>query len=162
MNFRPIQYEHQKNWTTPKGVPVEPLKNEHGEKLCLMCDNQASKQLAEHGLYLCVRCLDFTQNIAAYVERDGFGFKTWGVKKQGEKSIIKKKTVPKSLRQKVLERDNHECLCCGGKENLTIDHIIPQHYVCMNELDNLQTLCKPCNSKKGIYIFNYLKKRVGQ
>jgi 5-methylcytosine-specific restriction endonuclease McrA len=55
----------------------------------------------------------------------------------------------KTLRKQVFERDNYTCQSCGVKENLTIDHIIPVSKGGSNHLDNLQTLCGSCNSKKG-------------
>jgi 5-methylcytosine-specific restriction endonuclease McrA len=42
-----------------------------------------------------------------------------------------------------------QCLKCGTKENLTLDHIKPLIKGGLNTLDNLQTLCGYCNSKKG-------------
>ena len=61
----------------------------------------------------------------------------------------------RKIRNFILKRDNYKCLCCGVNHNLTIDHIIPIHKGGKNELSNLQTLCKSCNSKKGIKIIDY-------
>lgn len=48
------------------------------------------------------------------------------------------------------------CLCCGTIENLVIDHIIPR---CLeqssNDINNLQVLCRSCNSKKGASTIDY-------
>lgn len=54
------------------------------------------------------------------------------------------------FRLKIFERDNYTCVKCGEKtRDLIGDHIIPiaiggEEY----ELDNVQTLCKPCNKIK--------------
>lgn len=41
------------------------------------------------------------------------------------------------------------CAFCASPENLTIDHIIPIFKGGLNELDNLQYLCRPCHNKKS-------------
>lgn len=50
----------------------------------------------------------------------------------------------------------NKCICCG-KSNviLTVDHIIPLVKGGMNTIDNLQPLCKSCNSKKGTKIIDF-------
>ena len=58
-------------------------------------------------------------------------------------------TIPLSLRWEVWERDNFTCKNCGLRRNLTIDHIIPVSKGGETKKDNLQTLCKHCNSAKG-------------
>lgn len=57
--------------------------------------------------------------------------------------------IPPELRWKVWERDNFTCLHCGSRQNLSVDHIYPESTGGGLELNNLQTLCKTCNSKKG-------------
>lgn len=46
-------------------------------------------------------------------------------------------------------RDSFRCQGCGTSDNLQIDHKIPLDYDGSNDLDNLQLLCGPCNSRKG-------------
>jgi 5-methylcytosine-specific restriction endonuclease McrA len=46
-------------------------------------------------------------------------------------------------------RDGPTCKHCGTSQNLTIDHIFPVYWGGTNSMDNLQLLCKSCNSKKG-------------
>ena len=55
----------------------------------------------------------------------------------------------KEIREAVFERDEYTCKMCESKSNLTIDHIIPVVRGGGDEIENLQCLCKSCNSKKG-------------
>lgn len=57
--------------------------------------------------------------------------------------------MSKVRRAEVFARDPHKCQCCGSTEHLTIDHIIPLARGGSNDLDNLQILCRSCNSRKG-------------
>jgi hypothetical protein len=49
----------------------------------------------------------------------------------------------------LIERDGYECAECGDVEGLSIDHIIPLSKGGSDDLDNLQLLCRGCNSSKG-------------
>jgi hypothetical protein len=53
------------------------------------------------------------------------------------------------IRRKVFQKDNYRCVSCGTTYNLTVDHIIPVVHGGSSDPDNLQTLCKSCNCKKG-------------
>lgn len=57
--------------------------------------------------------------------------------------------IPASVRQEVYDRDGLACLHCGATEPLSLDHIYPWSLGGSDEPDNLQTLCRPCNSRKG-------------
>jgi len=52
-------------------------------------------------------------------------------------------------RTTVYARDGYRCCICGAAERLSVDHIIPISKGGSDELDNLQTLCWSCNSRKG-------------
>ena len=52
-------------------------------------------------------------------------------------------------RRSIFTRDNHTCAYCNSKENLTVDHIIPQSRNGQDEWENLITCCLKCNLKKG-------------
>ena len=41
------------------------------------------------------------------------------------------------------------CSICYVTTNLTVDHIIPRSRGGTNDPDNLQVLCRSCNSRKG-------------
>lgn len=58
--------------------------------------------------------------------------------------------IRKHMTEEVFDRDEHECRYCGSTDDLTIDHIIPLLYDGNNELDNLQILCRKCNSRKWV------------
>lgn len=47
-------------------------------------------------------------------------------------------------------RDGFRCRHCGDSDNLAIDHITALALGGSNDFDNLQLLCGPCNSRKGI------------
>ena len=43
----------------------------------------------------------------------------------------------------------NKCQLCGSTERIEIDHILALSKGGTNHIDNLQPLCKPCNSGKG-------------
>lgn len=57
--------------------------------------------------------------------------------------------VSSKMRKAVLQRDNHQCLLCGSQDNLTIAHITPISRGGNSAIENLQTLCVPC--QKGYH-----------
>ncbi len=61
----------------------------------------------------------------------------------------RKQSIPRGLRTQVFERDEYRCVTCGDYHNLTVDHVVPESKGGPTELDNLQTMCRSCNSKKG-------------
>ncbi|AFN39090.1 HNH endonuclease [Burkholderia phage BcepMigl] len=60
-----------------------------------------------------------------------------------------KTRIPDELRQAVFERDGFRCVECGSNKRLCADHIIPESAGGPTTLENLQTMCRPCNSEKG-------------
>ena len=58
----------------------------------------------------------------------------------------------------IKQQYKYTCPCCGKKEpeiKLTIDHIIPIFHGGTNNKENLQPLCKSCNSSKQTKIISY-------
>ena len=60
--------------------------------------------------------------------------------------------IPAVLRQRVYERDGNQCLSCGAADDLSLDHIYPYSLGGPDTFANLQTLCRPCNSRKGVRV----------
>lgn len=53
---------------------------------------------------------------------------------------------------------DYTCLRCGKREpevTLTCDHVIPLAKGGSDNIDNIQPLCKPCNSAKNAYAIDY-------
>ena len=60
-----------------------------------------------------------------------------------------KQKISASLRWDVFKRDDFRCRNCGTRDDLSCDHIFPESRGGETTLDNLQTLCRSCNSRKG-------------
>lgn len=56
------------------------------------------------------------------------------------------------------EKYDNKCLGCGEIKKLTADHIIPVALGGTSNIDNIQPLCKSCNTRKHIKIIDYRKK----
>lgn len=60
-----------------------------------------------------------------------------------------KAAIPARLRWRVFRRDGYRCVTCAAEEDLVVDHVIAEINGGETTLDNLQTLCRVCNAKKG-------------
>lgn len=63
--------------------------------------------------------------------------------------VYLKKPVSQALRKQVFERDAYRCVKCGSWKDLCADHIYPESKGGPTTLENMQTLCRPCNASKG-------------
>lgn len=72
--------------------------------------------------------------------------------RQNKAQKLQSKYLKPQIRAAVFQRDGHQCRHCSAKSPLTIDHIIPQSKGGSDEICNLQTLCRSCNSKKGVRV----------
>jgi CRISPR/Cas system Type II protein with McrA/HNH and RuvC-like nuclease domain len=52
-------------------------------------------------------------------------------------------------RNRIFKRDLNQCVYCGSRKFLTIDHVLPKSRGGDNSWTNLVTCCSPCNRKKG-------------
>ena len=73
----------------------------------------------------------------------------WKERTEYEKARDEWDNLRSKLAPKIYASHGAVCQNCGDTDNLTIDHIIPISKGGTNELDNLQPLCKSCNSSKG-------------
>lgn len=87
---------------------------------------------------------DYTLNASMSLATSGLPGRLWSIEANAFR-----KGIPGWLRAAVYDRDGRACLDCGLPENLTLDHIYPHSLGGNDTMDNLQTLCQPCNSKKG-------------
>lgn len=116
---------------------------------CMMCRGLAASEYfnLDNDILLCHLC---AERIMENVHKARYGeFLRW------ENPIkvdhrYKKKTIPAKLKVLVHEKYGYKCVNCGTHKNLTCDHIIPESKGGATELDNLQTMCKSCNSSKGV------------
>lgn len=85
-------------------------------------------------------------------------------RQMGERSLIKvddslarplwkfayrREPISPMLRERIYSRDGFACIECRSRTDLTLDHIYPWSLGGPDSEDNLQTLCRPCNSRKG-------------
>ena len=56
--------------------------------------------------------------------------------------------VSNATKKAVKQRDKHQCVKCGSRNDLEVDHIIADAKGGNNSMNNLQTLCKVCHSLK--------------
>lgn len=58
-------------------------------------------------------------------------------------------SISPKVRLAIYERDGWRCVSCGSGDDLTLDHIHPWILGGSDEPANLQTMCRPCNCRKG-------------
>lgn len=61
----------------------------------------------------------------------------------------KRRSISRATRARVYERDGNRCVECDSPDDLTLDHRVPLSRGGTNREDNLQTMCRPCNHRKG-------------
>ena len=57
--------------------------------------------------------------------------------------------------KELCEKYNNLCLCCKEEQKLTADHVIALTKGGSNYISNIQPLCRPCNSSKGVKDTDY-------
>lgn len=72
-----------------------------------------------------------------------------GAARRSAKAVRDRRPVSQGIRTQVYERDGYACVVCGVRKELTLDHIEPWSEGGSNDIENLQTMCRSCNSRKG-------------
>ena len=66
---------------------------------------------------------------------------------------MSKERIPVNLRRMVIERDGLRCVYCGVdllKNEVHLDHVVPESRGGPTSLNNLQVTCGKCNLEKGV------------
>ena len=58
------------------------------------------------------------------------------------------KELSNATKQAVKRRDKNQCVKCGSRNDLEVDHIVSDAKGGNSSMNNLQTLCKVCHSIK--------------
>lgn len=134
----------------------EILKAAEG-KSCRICGDDsvsAKDAILSYSRYepimeVCWKCAQKLVN-GYWMQHSGESFDEW---LRGDRpsapSVYRKAEISASLRKAVYERDLYRCKHCGTHLDLSVDHIVPESKGGATDLSNLQTLCRPCNSRKG-------------
>ncbi len=59
--------------------------------------------------------------------------------------------------EELCRRYGGRCPCCGGRLDLTADHVSPLSKGGSHSIDNIQPLCKECNSQKHTLTVDFRK-----
>jgi hypothetical protein len=109
-----------------------------------------------------IKDLIFWQYSKIISESAGFGKRNWGFVMKKFKQLQEGEIFWNEIREYVKEKEKKdECIFCGKKTNLTIDHLLPRCFNGPNDEKNVIFVCKECNSSKGsrrLYEFWTLKK----
>ena len=119
---------------------------------CKLCGESDAK--AADGVYtytrlvpvasVCYRCADAVAN--AYSKAHSGTWLTWPNPPREKPA---KEPIKPKMRKAVFERDGYRCKFCDSHKDLCADHIHPESKGGKGTLENLQTLCRTCNAKKG-------------
>jgi hypothetical protein len=97
-----------------------------------------------------VRDLIFWQYAKIIAESAGMGKRNWGFIMRKFKQLRDGEIFWNEIREYVKEREKKaECIFCGSKVNLTIDHLFPRSLNGPNNEKNIVWICSKCNSSKG-------------
>lgn len=71
-----------------------------------------------------------------------------------------KRRISAQVRRQVFERDKYRCRECESHIDLTLDHVVAESRGGSDDPSNLRTLCRSCNSKKGVGAMETDRQRV--
>lgn len=117
---------------------------------------QAGIRLGVYGLRGEVVMSKFLSNFDDYEKATGYTENSFYerfikpvIKAQKKRKESNKSKITHDFKWAVWKRDNFTCINCGSRDNLSVDHILPESKGGKLTMENTQTLCISCNSKKG-------------
>ena len=123
------------------GLSFSDLRDEHGVSLCRdLWDFKHKNIEIKHFEYDSESETAFCDNLEARLSCEAYKSR----RKEANKIISNQ-----SLRRAVKDKSGGLCVYCNSNENICIDHIHPVKHGGSNDIDNLQALCRSCNSSKG-------------
>jgi hypothetical protein len=96
-----------------------------------------------------VKDLIFWQYAKIIADSAGIGKKDYGFVTVKFKQLRQGEIFWNEIREYVKEREQKECIFCGAKTNLTVEHLLPRSFNGPDVEKNLVWICKNCNSSKG-------------
>lgn len=97
-----------------------------------------------------VKDLIFWQYAKIIAASSGMGKKNWGFIMKKFKQLQQGEIFWNEVREYVKEREKpDECIFCGAKTKLTMDHLLPRSLNGPNDEKNIIWVCSKCNSSKG-------------
>jgi hypothetical protein len=97
-----------------------------------------------------IRDLLYWQYAKIIADSAGVGKRNWGFVMSRFKKLQQGEMFWNEIREYVKERENRdECIFCGAKGGLTLDHLFPRSLNGPNDEKNVIWVCKKCNSSKG-------------
>lgn len=73
----------------------------------------------------------------------------WWRRRPAVRRVRRRRVWTDEERRFILDRDGWQCVYCGSKDELEIDHIVPFSKGGACSVTNSQTLCRSCNARKG-------------
>lgn len=107
--------------------------------LCQVDDGRAALTLKNNNDFtLCFACVErlYIKYVSPTLKSD-------------ERLDITRRSINERERDQIFSRDHHACVQCGETNDLCIDHIVAFSRGGSTRPENLQTLCRSCNSRKG-------------
>ncbi len=97
-----------------------------------------------------IKDLIFWQYAKIIADSAGIGKKDYGFVMTKFKQLRQGEIFWNEIREYIKEREHQdECIFCGAKTNLTLEHLLPRHFNGPDVEKNVIWLCKSCNSSKG-------------
>lgn len=125
----------------------------------LAADSAAESEIREHIEAL----VAVAARSSLWIRGDGYGGWIYSVIQQSAREVglevspptsgpyasRNRKTIPSNVRAIIYARDGLRCVDCGTDQSLTVDHVIAVVNGGTDDIENLATRCRSCNSRKG-------------